>query len=108
MPFGFLMPSMFTQERTASAIDYTIIVERCPAHDVDTLVLGNEVTRFVLTQHARMPDFLRPVIELRRSEQFPIRDPGCTIPPDRKTQLACGQSRPAAQELKTMCKRSTV
>jgi hypothetical protein len=44
---------------TVSALTYSIIRERCADPPADAGFPHNRVTRFVLEQHARMPDYLR-------------------------------------------------
>ncbi len=43
---------------TASALVYSLIRERCNEHSASGSFPHNRVARFVLAQHARMPDYL--------------------------------------------------
>jgi hypothetical protein len=51
-------------QRTVSALVYSLIRERCPEDARARQFLENRVVRFVLAQHARMPDYLRLPIKL--------------------------------------------
>jgi len=51
-------------QRTVSALVYSVVRERCPEDARAREFLENRVVRFVLAQHARMPDYLRLPIRL--------------------------------------------
>lgn len=44
---------------TVSALCYSILEERCPGLEAESEFPHNQAVRFVLQQHAGMPDFLR-------------------------------------------------
>jgi hypothetical protein len=46
-------------ESTVSALTYSIIRERCDGAEHSLAFPHNRVVRFVLDEHARMPDYLR-------------------------------------------------
>ena len=57
------MNQLFTN--TASALCYSIIEQSCPPVDSPDYFPNNDVVRFVLQQHRRMPDYLRfPIVFL--------------------------------------------
>jgi hypothetical protein len=55
---------MRTFQWTVSALVYSLVRERCPEDARAREFLENRVVRFVLAEHARMPDYLRLPIRL--------------------------------------------